>query len=159
MFQQFVNPDKAFSAKTGYDIAQFEMAEDDFDDQSKRIIIVEENIRCDTTDYIVIAIFWGALLLNSSAQVYGNQPSPNDPSVAIFETNDPTQAVFETIASILYGVNVVFLIFQGIPCVKGSVLRGRCCSCSCRSREYAISSAIFFAFSIGSTITSFVYLG
>ena len=159
MFQQFV------TNKTGYDkLKEFEMAEDDEEKEQLikpvQIVIKENNekIRCDITDWIVILIFWSAILLNSSAQLFVNSEEMltiND------ETNNESKirGVLEAIATVLYGVNIFFLIYQGIPCINDSVLRGRCCSCSCRSREYAICSGVFFAFSIGSTITSFVYLG
>ena len=167
MFQQFV------TNKTGYDkLPDGYSAEDDAEDDAEKeqlikpvqIVIKEDNekIPCDITDWIVIIIFWSALLLNSLAQLFANSEeiwTINDETNN--ETNNETKIrrVLETIASVLYGVNIFFLIYQGIPGINDSVLRGRCCSCSCRSREYAIGSAVLFAFSIGSTISSFVYLG
>ena len=76
-----------------------------------------------------------ALLLNSSGAYYGQQPSPADPNKTNSMGNDPTQAVFESIASALYyAVNVVFLVFQRIPCISDSVFPQdwRCCQCDCR---------------------------
>jgi hypothetical protein len=161
-------------------IRQFEMAEDDkkvdmsdrrdgVDDEmlseddeiSSEILQAQAKVACRAQDYIVLSIFWAALLLNSSGAYYGQQASPADPNKTNSMGKDPTQAVFEFIASALYSVNVVFLVFQRIPCISDSVFPQdwRCCQCDCRAREYAITSAVFFALSIGSLINSFVYLG
>jgi len=131
------------------------------DQNSKKILEDQKRVACKAQDYIIVSIFWSALLLNSSGAYYGQQPSPADPNKTNSMGNDPTQAVFEFIASALYLVNVVFLVFQRIPCISDSVFPQdwRCCQCDCRAREYAITSAVFFALSIGSLINSFVYLG
>jgi hypothetical protein len=115
-------------------------------DEPLQIVMVEQKIPCTLTDYIVIAAFWIALVLNSTSQ---GVPNPEE---------NPGRAILEGLASLLYGMNVAFLLFQGIPCVKDSELRGRCCSCSCRAKEYAIASVVFFCFSIGSFIMNVVYL-
>ena len=130
-------------------------------DEIDEIRQAQAKVACKAQDYIIVSIFWSALLLNSSGAYYGQQPSPADPNKTNSMGKDPTQAVFETIASALYLVNVVFLVFQRIPCISDSVFPQdwRCCQCDCRAREYAITSAVFFALSIGSLITSFVYLG
>ena len=161
---------KQFSApkKNEYKIIPGEIDEDeaisigsDNDDEIDEIRQAQAKVACRAQDYIILSIFWAALLLNSSGAYYGQQPSPADPNKTNSMGNDPTQAVFEFIASALYAVNVVFLVFQRIPCISDSVFPQdwRCCQCDCRAREYAITSAVFFAFSIGSLINSFVYLG
>ena len=164
---------KQFSApppkKNEYKIIPGEIDEDeaisigsDNDDEiSDEILQAQAKVACRAQDYIILSIFWAALLLNSSGAYYGQQPSPADPNKTNSMGNDPTQAVFEFIASALYLVNVVFLVFQRIPCISDSVFPQdwRCCQCDCRAREYAITSTVFFAFSIGSLINSFVYLG
>ena len=131
------------------------------EDDKKKILEDQKRVACRAQDYIILSIFWAALLLNSSGAYYGQQPSPADPNKTNSMGNDPTQAVFEFIASALYSVNVVFLVFQRIPCISDSVFPQdwRCCQCDCRAREYAITSAVFFVLSIGSLINSFVYLG
>tara|TARA_B100000795_G_C22785550_1_gene434423 strand:+ start:189 stop:728 length:540 start_codon:yes stop_codon:yes gene_type:complete len=179
MFQQFV------TNKTGYDkLKEFEMDERDAKEEEIAAYRARfpsepkennEKIRCDRTDLIVIGIFWSGLLLNSLAQLFTNSEAlfftnsdemfftNSDEMLMINDgTNNQTiiRGVLEAIATVLYGVNVIFWAYSGIPCINDSVLRRtECCSCSCRSFEYAICSGVFFAFSIGSTISSFVYLG
>ena len=164
---------KQFSAaapkKNEYKIIPDEIDEDeaisigsDNDDEiPDEILQAQARAACKAQDYIIVSIFWSALLLNSSGAYYGQQPSPADPNKTNSMGNDPTQAIFEFIASALYAVNVVFLVFRRIPCISDSVFPEdwRCCQCDCRAREYAITSAVFFALSIGSLINSFVYLG
>ena len=148
--------------RDGVDKNSKEFLEDqNSEDDKKKILEDQKRVTCRAQDYIIVSIFWAALLLNSSGAYYGQQPSPADPNKTNSMGNDPTQAVFEFIASALYAVNVVFLVFQRIPCISDSVFPQdwRCCQCDCRAREYAITSAVFFAFSIGSLINSFVYLG
>tara|TARA_B110001450_G_scaffold407_1_gene537 strand:+ start:3805 stop:4368 length:564 start_codon:yes stop_codon:yes gene_type:complete len=154
--------DRDYRDGGGVDKNSKEFLEDqNSEDDKKKILEDQKRVTCRAQDYIIVSIFWSALLLNSSGAYYGQQPSPADPNKTNSMGNDPTQAVFEFIASALYLVNVVFLVFQRIPCISDSVFPQdwRCCQCDCRAREYAITSAVFFAFSIGSLINSFVYLG
>jgi len=92
---------------------------------------------------VIIPIFWTALFLNSLGAAVENSVQTS---------------VLEIFATVLYAVNMIFLIMGKIPGVGALSGPGCDCGCSCMSRPYAIASTVFFAFSIGTAITSFVYL-
>lgn len=97
---------------------------------------------------VIIPIFWTALLLNSISQT--NRLYIEEPVLS---------HTLEALASILYAVNLLFLILGKVP-GRGPLAGPGCdCRCTCMSRPYAIASTVFFAFSIGSFIFDFVYLG
>ena len=158
MFQQLVQSRGALASRKKKKV-EFEMAEDEYnplldqeEGQTINVVMVEPpSIACGTTDYIVVAIFWTALILNSVSQMFTTG--------TVTSETDLIGPVLEGVATFLYAINVYFLIFKGIPCLKGSKLRGLCCTCSCRSREYAITSTVFFCFSIGSFILNVTFLG
>jgi hypothetical protein len=186
MLSQFIVGGTTVNA---YDrIREFEMAEDDYrddsgyrgdrgyrdyrdgggvdknsedDQKSKEIRQDQKRVACRAQDYIILSIFWIALFLNSFSNYYNNSASASEPSKVNYETDNPLAGILEAIATFLYGVNVLFLFFQRIPCISDSVFpqNWRCCQCDCRAREYAITSAVFFLLSIGSTIDKFLFLG
>tara|TARA_B100000780_G_C21081261_1_gene435405 strand:+ start:350 stop:751 length:402 start_codon:yes stop_codon:yes gene_type:complete len=96
---------------------------------------------------VVIAIFWVAFFLNCVSQV------------GRIGDTEAISVTFEGLASVLYAVNLVFLILGRVP-GRGPLAGPGCdCRCSCMSRPYAVASTVLFAFSISGFILDFVFLG
>ena len=85
---------------------------------------------------VVISLFWTAFVLNIVAQSADMAGSGVIANICV------------AVATLLYALNLVYLMIGSVP-GRGR-LRGKgCdCGCSCLSRPYAVASAVFFTFSI-----------